>query len=220
MASRSDERASLGDRMPAPAAGMSSGAVDSPVIEKRKAVIKWGPFLAAAVLSFASPLLGQTTKPVDAARERASYLIDFYKTIGTDAKLKKAFEEEGNSVVGSLLSGDEYGLAIKLADLVKRAAVARDSNAETGWNHRITEMRQIQIEYDKVKDSISALAKDGNDSTASFAVGKFLCYVKNDWKAGLSLFVNGGETVTKMLAQTELGKPKAQELLSVADRWW
>jgi hypothetical protein len=164
----------------------------------------------------ASPVArGQASKPAapsDPVKERAVHLLDFYKTIGADTKLKAAFAAEGNEVVDGLVKGNDFETALKLAPCV-RSSLA-DANWDAAWNRKITRLRVVQEEYAKVKNV------DSNDAGGAYKVGRFYCFVKEDWETGLPLLARGAETVAKLQAQSELAKPETKQLLEVADHWW
>jgi hypothetical protein len=52
------------------------------------------------------------------------------------------------------------------------------------------------------------------------AIGRFLCFAKGDWVAGLPHLVNGSDSALKSAAQKEAGKPATpEERKALADEW-
>jgi hypothetical protein len=65
------------------------------------------------------------------------------------------------------------------------------------------------------------LATHPSDAAANFAVGKFLCFYKGDWAAGLPFLARGSDANAKGLAVTELaGSHVADVQLALGDGWW
>lgn len=64
----------------------------------------------------------------------------------------------------------------------------------------------------------AALDVTPTDPDNNFAVGKFLCLVKSDWKRGVTMLALGSNEEFKAIALIELEeKPNA---LNLGDGWW
>lgn len=62
-----------------------------------------------------------------------------------------------------------------------------------------------QADEKKVEAWKKALEKNPDDSEAAFQYGKYLCFTKADWDAGLPLLAKGKDKTLAELAQMELG---------------
>jgi hypothetical protein len=67
----------------------------------------------------------------------------------------------------------------------------------------------------------SALAKNPADPDANLILGKYLCFVKNDWDSGLPNLVQGSDPTLQALAQKDLDAQKnAADGMTAANGWW
>jgi hypothetical protein len=67
------------------------------------------------------------------------------------------------------------------------------------------------------------LAVSPSDPAANLAVGRFRCFFKGDWKAGLPLLKIGADPVLKSQAQADLdasGNSAPDIQIAIADGWW
>ncbi len=83
--------------------------------------------------------------------------------------------------------------------------------------------------YEQVKGDAQRLRADPKDPQANLAVGKFFCFVKNDWRKGLAMLAAASDPQLSALAardledlaQSDPQKPTAMEVkLNLADSWW
>ncbi len=83
--------------------------------------------------------------------------------------------------------------------------------------------------YAKVKDISETLRTDPNSPPANLAVGKFLCFVKNDWSKGLRMIAAASDTrltstvaedLRLLLALDQGTKIDVQEMTKIGDTWW
>ncbi len=121
------------------------------------------------------------------------------------------------------LAVDDYPSAKKLAELSKNAA--RDSNRPTQAREAdflSDETDQCSDAYDGIATYRKILRDKPLDPEASLAVGKFICFMKNDWAAGLPLLARGNDQGVRSVANTEmtgdLNEP--QDQLALGSAWW
>ena len=92
--------------------------------------------------------------------------------------------------------------------------------------------------FGELQTAQATLAKDAKDTAACAIVGRYLCFAKGDWAAGLPLLARGSDEGIKELAGRELAlvvspphwrergwgegtrASKADDLVSLADDWW
>lgn len=83
-----------------------------------------------------------------------------------------------------------------------------------------TEVRRVSQEADRAKRAGEKLKVDPIDPNANLVVGRFRCFVVDDWKIGLPALAAGSDAVLAALAKNELARPTtAEEQLHVADKW-
>jgi hypothetical protein len=120
------------------------------------------------------------------------------------------------------IRADRFDLARRLADL--SLASAKRANdpplvAEATAYVRNTALAE-QASKDAAKAS-AALTRDPNDPQANSVVGRFRCFIQNDWPSGLPLLARGNDATLVALAKLELLNAKEpDELVTLADGWW
>ncbi len=144
-------------------------------------------------------------------------------------KDRSVFEIEGKGylnrsihVIYGLCVQDQYTEAsnllrhaIRFSDLKKTDPIAKSLNVLRA------QIASSQRQYDNMKDSLAALRQDASDPTANATVGRFLCFIKGDWEAGLKLLAASGTGELCELAIADLkGAKDATAKLSLADSWW
>jgi len=121
------------------------------------------------------------------------------------------------SILDELLQADDFDSAVRLKNM------NLSSNAtwlNTTWKSRIRALDYCQKEYVRIKDERSRLKTDPIDSSANLAVGRYLCFFKEDWSSGLPLLRASGALALGELASRELaapGDPKSQ--IDLGESW-
>src|SRR5262249_40600282 len=59
-----------------------------------------------------------------------------------------------------------------------------------------------------------------DDPEACLAVGKFLCFIKNDWSAGLLLLARCNDGALRSVAKTEINLDAPQDKVVLGNSWW
>lgn len=78
-----------------------------------------------------------------------------------------------------------------------------------------------ESEYTRVAPMVATLKKTPGDPAANAAVGRYECFAKANWAAGLAMLVKGSNETLKHAAIDELKPPAtAMEQSAVADAWW
>lgn len=78
------------------------------------------------------------------------------------------------------------------------------------------ELAGLKSEFQKVKSYIDHPANGDPDT-----VGRYLCFVRNDWASGLKILSENGKSPLKELAAKDLSNPESTEgQVEVGDGWW
>lgn len=76
-------------------------------------------------------------------------------------------------------------------------------------------------ELSRALGAMKNLIEKPDDPAANLAVGRYLCFAKNDWAKGLPLLARSAVPGLKAAAETDLATPKdAQGQLAAGDSWW
>lgn len=105
-------------------------------------------------------------------------------------------------------------LALKAADKIK----GKDLKP---LQLKIRELEAYQDASDKARAAEESLAKDDTDAAAHLNLGRFLCFYKGDWNAGLKHLTQGNIEEEKLLATDDLAaSTDAVTQGQLADRWY
>jgi hypothetical protein len=122
-------------------------------------------------------------------------------------------------VMDTAIDADRYEHAKSLGALaLSSARRARDRDRIEEIVTKTKEIDEIASEAVKVQAALDMLAASPSDPEANFAVGKFLCVVKGDWRRGVAMLALGSNEKYRSAARLELeGAPDA---LALGDAWW
>ena len=167
---------------------------------------------------------------IDGMQSRLNMLRDAYKSAGdTKAEIFDIVVEATEQAVET----ERFDVAAKAAALAGAVAVAIEQpsqgkaggrRVETARQLRqtVADRRKIHQKYEQARE---ALRETPNDEKALEVVGKYLCFVKQDWQEGLRALAAGRETALKDLAGRELALPPGREAdtmtaFALAGDWW
>lgn len=125
------------------------------------------------------------------------------------------------AVVAEAVSADRYEEALKLFPGAEAVAARVDPLWAVELKARKRDVDAVGREYKLVKKHVDALKVNADDVEANLAVGKFLCFVRNDFKAGIPLLAKGSDKTLQVLAEAELGQlSDAVSFADIGDRWY
>lgn len=156
-----------------------------------------------------------------------------YKELAAKVRTAKTAEglnflaEEFMKLADGAEARDEYEVAIKaLQEAVK--LVSRTKNAELAERAqaRLPELKSRSQEYARVKSALKTLDQEPDNPAANLVVGKYLCFTKGDWAAGLARLSKGSDADLRSLATMEEAAksgsndshPETQ--IRLGDSWW
>jgi hypothetical protein len=169
------------------------------------------------------------TQDADSARK----IEDRQKELAASLKQSKTAEglnylaEQYLLLAGEAGAADLYDAAAKAIDQALR--IARGTkNAELVQTAqaRSAEVKTRATEYAKAKSAMKTLEEKADDPAANLVVGKYLCFVKGDWKKGLPYLAKGSDEGLRMSARMEAlavsisPDPDPEKKLVLGDEWW
>ena len=91
--------------------------------------------------------------------------------------------------------------------------------------HIVARSRKLEQQakmFEQVKDARAKLDENPTDPEANEAVGRYTCFVKDDWERGLMMIALGPDSPLRTLARRELLLPEddATARSELADAWW
>lgn len=125
-------------------------------------------------------------------------------------------------LVDEAVAADNFVEAPKLANLADQSARRAQSmplltKAQAVKNEVATQSRR----YNLVRQVLQKLEQNPDDPQANLGAGRYYCFDKKNWKAGLPLLAKGSDAGLKKIAEEELKAPTAPaEQAALGDLWW
>jgi serine/threonine protein kinase len=121
------------------------------------------------------------------------------------------------------IAADDYASATRLASLARSFAQGANAPRLVQESDFLgEESARCGLAYKDARDYLKTLQSRPDDPEASLIVGKFLCFTKNSWAAGLVLLARGNDQELRSVAKTEIGEnlSTTQEQTALGNSWW
>ena len=117
---------------------------------------------------------------------------------------------------------DKYEAADRLGRLALLAAQkAGDATLIKRTKTNIKEIDQASKAFREIETARKTLKEKPLDPQANLAVGKYLCFLKANWKRGVPMLALGSDAALKALALKDMERATvAVEQAKVGDAWW
>jgi hypothetical protein len=194
------------------------------------------PASSYALLGEAIRLAAQAGDP-DTAMKAAEAMSKTFKVDGISMKMEalakagavitspescKSLIQDYTMLADQADNDDRY--KISLQAITGAEAVARkvqDMSSYTSLQAKAKEIKELSVEFEKVKSSKAALLAKPDDPEANEALGRFLCFYKHQWDQGLPLLAKGKDEALKALAGKDLlGANDTNAKVALGDAWW
>ena len=158
---------------------------------------------------------------VDVAKEVLAYADPFTKEAIPSTSRKELAEAVLPWAEAAFERGD-FSLSRKLFSVASKAAAKTNEAALTKQiAARVSEVGEAKKLADAHQKALAALEANADDADAHLAVGKYLCFVKHDWDAGLAHLAKCGDATLKDAAALEIASPTTPEdQVKLGDLWW
>ncbi len=120
------------------------------------------------------------------------------------------------------LSAEKYAAARKLLTVATAAArKGNDTRLALQIADRATAAAELQKSFERFAAAEKVLKTTPDDPAARLAVGKYVCFVRQDWATGLAHLAHGDQPALQEIARQELAGPTdAADEVKLADAWW
>ncbi len=121
------------------------------------------------------------------------------------------------------IAADDYDSAPRLAGLARNFAQGANAPKLVQEADFLgEESARCGLAYKDASAYMKTLQSRPDDPEASLVVGKFLCFTKNNWAAGLLLLARGNDQELRSVAKTEIGENlnTTQEQAALGNSWW
>ncbi len=116
------------------------------------------------------------------------------------------------AILDEALQSDRYDVTSRLLPKAKTAGdLSKNDELKAGAATREKQATLFQREFQGVSGYAETLKTKPDDGPANSQMGRFVCFVKDDWERGLAMLAKGNEAGLKSLAQLELARPEDAE---------
>ena len=135
-----------------------------------------------------------------------------------DSETVDALEE----LAGRVVATDDFATAGQVQPLLQRASQsATDQPSKIELKNQAHEIAAYLEARAKVAPWMEKLKTLPNDPAANLAVGKFLCFQRGSWAAGVPLLARSGDPIFKDPATAELSvAADGDAKIALADKWF
>jgi hypothetical protein len=134
----------------------------------------------------------------------------------------RALLQHLDAVFDEAIASERFDVARQVHKLATASAVkSRDVAARKNAAAWLKELDRREKDFAAVKQALAVLDERPTDPEANLVVGKYRCFIKGDWEAGLPMLALGSDAGLKRLATLELaGSHEASECVAIGDAWW
>jgi hypothetical protein len=119
-----------------------------------------------------------------------------------------------------LAQAEEFVTAIKICAALQPATVSNPA-LRTRLQQHIRELGAARDAAERFQRDQAKLASHPDDPAANLAVGRYLCFIKNDWHTGLPMLAKSSDARLRPAATFELSDLSSTEQIThLADLWW
>lgn len=105
---------------------------------------------------------------------------------------------------------------IKVADGAARLAKSADRQRSVAALS--TNLDAMRKEHAKAMQAVELLTSDPENADANLTLGRYQCFYKEDWTAGLPRLAHGSDAPLKTLAEKTI--KESDEMATIAGAWW
>ncbi len=116
----------------------------------------------------------------------------------------------------------DYETAEEAAKHASTAArTSRNAVLQKEAQDLVARIESLKREFGEVQKADAQLSKNPADPEANLAVGRFLCFAKDDWERGLPHLAKGSDPRLQAIADKELAKPEdSPGQAAMGDAWF
>ncbi len=159
--------------------------------------------------------------PIDAVEMKTQLLERFAKVARLPAE-HALIAEAAQPLADEAALGENFALAERVGRLAQSEAGKSRSKelsaAARAGNKQVQESKRAFEEAAEARESLKA---NPQDAGANLTVGRYLCFVRRDWKEGLTRLASSADEALKALAQRDLARPGSPDAkVALGNGWW
>jgi len=134
----------------------------------------------------------------------------------------KAVATAALAVFEQAMASDDMNTARTTGAIALNAArKAKDDALSKSITERAKYFKAKQTAYEKVPAALATLQSKPDDGAANLVVGRYYCFIQENWHRGLPLLALSSDPALQKLATLETNGDQAHDVrMQVADSWW
>lgn len=141
---------------------------------------------------------------VNAASLKAD-LIDVISRAPARQNDWKELAEAAAQVTEEAVAANDYAMAERVAEQGQNfARKTRNKESIAEATAALKHVKELAAAYEPLRPAFARLQSDPDDPSSNLAAGRFLCFQKGDWDAGLPLLLKAGDRELTPLARLDL----------------
>jgi tetratricopeptide (TPR) repeat protein len=143
---------------------------------------------------------------------------------GGDARRVMSFLKCSERVVRKALAADQLDTASQISGAAYRFCdrPIGSTDFREAIRKRHLQVEKIREQYEQVKQAQAILQTLPDHADAHLVLGRWYCFVKNDWESGLFHLAHGSNETLKAIALREIGNRSESPVtpIEMGDAWW
>lgn len=125
-------------------------------------------------------------------------------------------------LVDELLAADDFDAASAALDVAETAArKSRDAQLIAEVRTAVRDVKKARAEFEAVAAYANTLRDNPTDPQANLEMGKYECFVRGDFEAGLPMLALGADEALSEIATRSIAEAEdAQQRFDLANDWW
>ena len=159
-------------------------------------------------------------RDVDALQQKTQILQDAAGSIS--APNVSSFVDTAREVIGDCMAGERFGLAQSFAEALKESLTTKATATQLAtFDELLGQIHDAELAFKEYQLAFVTLEKSVNDPEANESAGRFLCFIRGDWDAGLPHLAQASDANLQTLAELEMGSSyESENAIEVADGWY
>ncbi len=131
------------------------------------------------------------------------------------------FARQADVVAGQAFAADRYDVAAQLLEMASNAASrANDPSLSRMLIVRRGAISEGRAAFLKMAPALDALASNPNDAEANLVVGRYQCFIKDNWEGGLPRLSHSAGKFHDIAVKDATSATDAADQMGLADAWW
>jgi serine/threonine protein kinase len=167
------------------------------------------------------PIAAAAKPPLDSLQADEQSLLRLAAEAKSGPQIR-TLVESAQPLLERAMAADAYEMALRIATESYRVCSASGGKEyRKAAAERRTQVQQLCDRWQQFRAAEIALIKTPDDGNAQLTVGRWLCFTKGDWPAGLAHLARGSDAELRQLAERDLRHPaEVGDQLELGDAWW